>query len=450
MKKSLLSLVAASILAVPVMAEEVKVKKDPKAASFTGMFKLMHIVDGAYTGTTSPDNKFDPSTGSAALINVKYKTKTTNNLSAVMNHYTLVDTGLTDYDGITAGTQKLASGMFIEASGTEQAPEFSILGEAYLNYGAKTSKAKVGRQLFKTPLTKIKFSTLPSFFNGLSYTNTASKDLKISAAHMTQMAMGARSLADSKLIGENTGTAGAVKSGLLQQGVFLNMAEVAGVDSTNTAGMTVLGADYTGMKGLNLKVWDYYIDGMANNAYLEATYKYGLSKSLKLVVGGQYLTQAYDATAVGVTTGTSNFSMMGAKLGIKSPKKFSFCAAMNQSSGDAFVNVWGADPGYTSTIFSRNEYRKNVTAMKYSASYTIAKGFKLMVAHANYGKSETVGGLTSTSATNDATETDIVVVYKPNKEWMFKLFNAQRTSEYEKGGFDWSQNHTRFVGTYKF
>ena len=46
---------------------------------------------------------------------------------------------------------------------------------------------------------------------------------------------------------------------------------------------------------------------------------------------------------------------------------------------------------------------------------------------------------------------DIVVKYKPTKKVMIKLFNANRTSEFNGlNGLDKTQNHTRVVFSYKF
>ena len=454
MKKSLVSLVAATVLSVPAMAEDVKVKKDPKAQSLSAMVKLMHIVDGAYTGTSSAakDNKLDPNTGSAALANIKYKTKSFNNLSGVFNFFMLADTGLTDRNNATES--KEASGMFIN-NVKDDGASFSILGEAYLNYKTKVDHAKVGRQIWKTPLTTIKFSTMPTFFEGASYQRKVGKELKIHAAHMTRMAFGARAYADAALIGESTNTAGAVStlgnnnSGP-SQGSFVSMSRAAGYSNDDSAGMTSVGVTYKKGKKLTVRAWDYIIHDMANNLYVDAEYKHGLNKKTKLIVGAQYLSQSYDDS--GITGGgtTQSFNLSGVKValaGKMGERKYKLGVATNSSGGEAFVNVWGADPAYTSTIFSRNEYRKSVSAVKYSAMVGLAKGLKLVVAHANYGQSETA----SLTTRNDATETDIVLVYKPNKKWMFKIFNAQRKTEKDDNiAFDHTQNHTRMVGYYKF
>jgi hypothetical protein len=76
-----------------------------------------------------------------------------------------------------------------------------------------------------------------------------------------------------------------------------------------------------------------------------------------------------------------------------------------------------------------------------------------MLSHADYGQSDSVGrfGPNNVEAVTDAKETDVVLVYKPMKELMLKLFHANRTSEYDDyGGVERTQAHTRLVASYSF
>jgi hypothetical protein len=84
------------------------------------------------------------------------------------------------------------------------------------------------------------------------------------------------------------------------------------------------------------------------------------------------------------------------------------------------------------------------------------KGLKVMISHADYGKSKTLqSNKVGQIAVDDATETDIILVYKPTKEWMFKIFNARRTSEYNNivisgKTYEKEMNHFRAVASYTF
>lgn len=141
-------------------------------------------------------------------------------------------------------------------------------------------------------------------------------------------------------------------------------------------------------------------------------------------------------------------------------KKYSAYIAYNKSGDDtiggAFINPWGSDPAYTSSLFSRNAYRQDVSAYKIGGHYTIMKGLKVIISHADYGKSKTLqSNKAGQFAVDNATETDIILAYKPTKEWMFKIFNARRTSEYNgiviaAKTYEKEMNHYRFIASYSF
>jgi hypothetical protein len=117
------------------------------------------------------------------------------------------------------------------------------------------------------------------------------------------------------------------------------------------------------------------------------------------------------------------------------------------------LNPSGANPGYTSSIFSRNEYRSDVSAYKVSALYPIMKNLKVIASYANYGQSNMTlkrKGKSALASQTDAKETNIVLVYKPIKNLTLKLFNAQRTSEFSSSKKERKQNHTRLIVNYKF
>jgi len=225
------------------------------------------------------------------------------------------------------------------------------------------------------------------------------------------------------------------------------MGEIAGFDES-TNGRTVVGATYTGVKNLKLDAWIYHSDKIANDFYAEAGYKLPLSKGMSVNLSAQYLMQKDTGDSL---AGKRDFNMMGAKAAIGT-KKWGAFAAMNKSGDNddviagQYFNVWGADPAYTSSIFSRNAYRTDVTAYKVGAHYVFMKGLKLMVNYANYGKS---------TALSDATELDTVLVYKPNKEWMFKIFHALRTSEFDGRAApglttERQMSHVRAIASYSF
>lgn len=180
-------------------------------------------------------------------------------------------------------------------------------------------------------------------------------------------------------------------------------------------------------------------------------------KGKKLKLSGQYLNQS---AAGDELAGDIDFNMYGIKAALGS-KKWGAFIAMNQSSGDTgMFNAFSGDPGYTSSQFSRNEYRENVTAYKVGGSYKIAPKWKVMASYANYGQSDTtvpvVPGIDITNgstvtAQTDATELDLAVMWKPTKKTMIKVTHAQRVSEYDGfNGADLTMGHTRLIAVANF
>ncbi len=153
--------------------------------------------------------------------------------------------------------------------------------------------------------------------------------------------------------------------------------------------------------------------------------------------------------------GELDFNLFGVKAALQGEKWLVY-GAYNNSTGDTgMLNAWGGDPAYTSSIFSRNEYRKRVNAFKIGFRYNILRNLAFMASYANYGKSESIGKIAGVgsdlTALTNARETDLALVYKPVKGLMVKLFYANRTSEYDgSNDRDLTQSHTRIIVSYKF
>ena len=394
----------------------------------------MHIL-------SDDDNGFTPNDGSGFLLTGEYlSTELTTGLKVGAALYVNGDTGLTKWNetGI-----KNAGGMFV----SEEGDPTVHLGQAYLTYKNDTLHAKVGRQILNTPLTTIKWSLMPNFYEAAVVGTKVSSDTSLTLAHISSMSYGSRVAADWGLIGEKTYTAGARPTYLqssaigAKQAEFINMGELAGTD--DTSGITAVNVAYTGIKNLKLSLWDYYAHDIGNMIYADAAYKMPVAKGVNLAVNAQYLSQSLDGAS-------DNYSLIGTKVKVGN-KKWSAYLAYSMSGADAeFFNVWGADPSYTSSLFSRNQYRQDVSAYKIGGHYVIMKGLKLIASHANYGQSKTTGW-GSFNAERDATETDIILAYKPSKKWMLKIFNTMRTSEYaDTATVTREMNHIRMIGSYNF
>lgn len=440
-KKQALGILTLCLVSAPVFA--IDLNKDGKDRG------KLNLSVKAMTILGAEDNGYDPNDGTSYLLKLKYQTPSWNNLKLGVGTYTAGDLfNITDF-----GTERVARGMFVTNDGSEK----TQLGEAYLEYKPGKYQLYGGRMDYKTPLTTILTSTMPTFHEVYGASTTAIPNTKLGIAQITQMSFGARAMTDFGLIGEGTKSAGAaINSSLLGQAEFHDISEATlGAGAKDTNGITVFNAEYNGFKNLKLAAWDYLVDDIANNIYLQADKVIPLTGK-KLKLSGQYLTQSDTGDKL---AGDLDFNMFGLKAALGS-KKWGAFAAFNKSSGDtAMLNAWGGDPGYTSSIFSRNEYRKDVSAFKIGGKYKIRNNLILSGGYTDYGQSETkapakvlrVSPTGLVSPRTDAKELDLALTWKPKKNMMLKVFHANRTSEYDgTNGKDLTQAHTRLIGVYNF
>ena len=420
--------------------------------------KAMHILG-------SNENTLDPNSGTGYLATIRYESPKVNDIKLGLGLYNSGDLfGMTDFEAT-----KPAKGMFVtDVDDLDTAGDpVTQLGEAYLDWKPEQYHVYGGRMIYKTPLTQAPTSLMPTFFTVFGASTTAlSPGLEIGLARATQMSLGARTRTEWGVIGEGTGTAGTGTNPVtsnpatsLGQADFHSISKATlGANADDTDGMSVFNIEYNGIKNLKLSLWDYYVHDIANNIYLEAEKTIPL-QGKKVKLSGQYLTQSAIGDELYVNKSKSDtgedldFNMYGLKASIGN-KKWGAFAAYNNSSGDTkMLNAWGGDPAYTSSIFSRNAYRENVAAYKMGGHYKFAKGWMVKASLANYGQSDTTRGTSTTVAQEDATEADIMLVWKPMKGATMKLFHANRVSEYNGAGasdIDLTMGHTRFIAEYTF
>lgn len=493
MKKKILStsiiFACSAFLSMPSLALDVMPKEYGK---LTGQFKAMHIID-------AKENQYDPSEGTAYLFKMKYVSPKFNGFSVGIAPYINGDLfNETDWTITNPSSQRIARGMFVTndpstPQATDQGDAKITLGEAYLNFKGEKFSITAGNQMLKSPLTKINYSLMPNFYQAIDANTTFIENFKIGAGWINKMALGSRSITDWALISEGTNTGGAVGTGARNprhlQGTFRDIEDIALMGTNNESdGIGTLSIEYTGSKKFNIGAWYQHADEVVNNLYVEGGVKFPVG-DYKLILNAQVLDQNDNGNGINAPllpanqTGTDiDYTLLGLKATLKA-KKWMAYLALNSSHGDtAMYNPFGTDPSYTSSIFSRNALREDVDAFKIGFKYNIKKGMFVMLSHADYGKSETspVKGLGayvpgnparpggtaipnmgpcithptgSCTPSNDATETDIVFVYKPSqvKGLMTKLFYAHRKSEYDNAhAGELEQGHLRFVMNYNF
>ncbi|QKI89452.1 OprD family outer membrane porin [Thiomicrorhabdus xiamenensis] len=398
------------------------------------MFKVMTIVDGK-------DNGFDPNYGTSELLKMKYTTPSFNGVRFSAGSYITGDL-LGTNDNTLDADQKLARGMYVT---NDQSAE-QLLGELHLKGQHGSFDWFAGRVIYDSPLTTAAVSTMPNFHTGAGATFKVNESFKVGLAQITQIAFGARAATEWGLIGEGTGTAGTAINPLDKQAEFLDIADATIANNTeNTNGITTLNASYKLGKNANISLWNYYAEDISNNVYVSADNKFPLADKRAIKVELQYLNQ----TNVGADlAGDLDYSLAGAKATYITPKWSAYVAANNSFGDTKMLNAWGGDPAYTSSIFSRNAYRENVTAFKVGAKYKITPKWILSASYADYGQSDT--STATLTPSSDATEANVTLVWKMNKNTLFKLFHSSRTSEYDTDSNDRTQAHTRLAAVVKF
>ena len=431
----------------------------------------------AQTILSAKNNGYDPNSGNAYTVMAKYLSPTWNGFRFTTAAYLNGDIfGTTDFDP-TPHEGRTGLGMFIAHDGIQKG-QLTIVN---LTYGNERIYGFAGRAPVDTPLTHNTYNLVPNSYTALRIGAKPVEGLDFSLGQITQMSFGSRAMTDFGLIGEGTGTAGATQLPN-QEGIgqarFLNLGQIAlGPDASDITGMTVASLSYAGLPHTKLSLWDYYVQDIANNIYFDVDAKIPLN-GLKVDLGAQYLHQddvgngtrgigGANSAAIKANFGSGrlDYDLFGLKAGLIGPKKKWTAHAMwNSSGGDtAFFNAFGGDPAYTSSIFSRNAYRKNVDAWGLRGSYEIIPGLRFMAAYFDYGKSQTIGAVPYVSPlavpTSNANELDLVLNWKPKqvKGLTIRTFYVNRTSEYNdfvnpktEVAADATQSHWQLIAIYQF
>jgi hypothetical protein len=410
--------------------------------SLHGYLRMHHIFDGE-------DNGYDKVTGSTIGLGLGYGMEVTPGLKVGAEFYGVMDSGLTDTDETA-----IAYGQFMNEVKSPNELDAGYSWGAHIRYEGDGYKAQIARSQYDSPLTNIvQITHVPNMYE---YARLDGKVLggNASVGFINKMAYGSRSAADWGLIGEFTGTAGMfMKPFDTGAGAYLKRGDYYSIDETLTAGTTdsdgILQFGYEKKKGMwDFSVWDQYIDDVGNNIYAQGSYKWPLGKGKVVKLSGHVWNQNISNSAYEEKYGGT---LVGAQALVKWGKFVGKLAYETKDDG-GLLNAWGANPGYTSSIFSRNQYRSNVDAYKATLAWMPMKGLKFVASYADYGQSDMpTGGNIKAAPNDDADELDLVVVYKPRPDLSFKLFNANRTSEYNgAGGKERTMNHTRLIVNFAF
>jgi len=394
----------------------------------SGLLRFYYIFDPSYVKSgRANDYKID---GSAIGGHIRYISPTISNLGVATTLYYTQDIGLNDTNDIDT---MMAAGRFF----TKDYSAKAVLGELSLFYKDDNHHLIVGRQKIDSPLTNSIVTYMPNMFEALYYTNTQLNSFKFTLLHIDKMAYGTRTPVEFGLIGEATRTAGASQSALDSRGKFISIEQQLLANTTiDTNGVTGLALRNTSLKNTTINIWDFYAYDIINSFYLDVIYKNN-SNNLDYSISGQYLNvRSVGKNLASAWLDNSSANLIGLKLSIDY-EEISAYVAYNHSGDGKILNIFGGDPAYTSSFFSRNAYRTNVDAYKIGAVIKVKDNFKIIASYANYGKSSTIGSFVSAKPVEalstpkiDAQESALLFSYNPIKSINILTGAIYKNSEY--------------------
>lgn len=351
---------------------------------------------------------------------LKFETADFKGLSAATAFYTtngfLNDT---DYTDLT----KVDPSLF--GPGNEN---YSIVGEAYLNYKYSNTNFKAGRQKLDTPMAGSDDARmLPNLFEAYVLSNTDLTGTTLIAAHVTKFAQGTFGRVYNAAAGGGnsllsvTGGYSAVDS-REQVGHFVNMGTYA--IGKESAGVSLASITYSGVKNLKLQLWDYYVYDLMNVVYGQVDYSWKclLSDSVKPYIAGQIIKE----NSVGDKfAGDVDSLYWGAKLGAKI-ENFNAYVAYSQTGANsaddiangnigtknAILTPWGGMSAFTQGMVTRHMYLAGTKASKVAASYNW-KGFGPNLSTLAYYTSFDMDANSGYGVARTATEAGYDIIYYP-------------------------------------
>ncbi len=336
--------------------------------------------------------------------------------------------------------------------------DYSLLGEAYLQYKRGNTTFKGGRQKLNTPLAGADDARmLPNLFEAYLLSNTDIPDTTLVVGHVTRFAQGTFGRVYTGGILAATAGYSAVDT-RDQVGTFENMGEYA--VGKRTDGVSVASATYTGVKGLKVQLWDYYAHDILNAIYGQLDYSTQLG-AFKPFVAGQFIKEnELGDKLLSNLGGDGKIDSLywAAKAGMSIENLTVYVAysqtGANESGDAAYANAiitpWGGMPAFTQGMVTRHMFMAGTKASKAAVSYNW-KGFgpdlSTILYYTDFDMAD-YNGYTS----DDASEAGFDVIYNTGfiKNLQLRL-RGNFTSDYyvaNDGAVDWDEY--RFIVNYNF
>lgn len=336
---------------------------------------------------------------------------------------------------------------------------YSMLGEAFVQYKTGNTSFKAGRQKLDTPmLGSDDARMLPNLFEAYVLTNKDIANTTLTAAHVTKFAQGTFGRAYTN--GILAATAGYSKVDARDQvGEFTNMGTYAVGQSTD--GVSILSATYTLDKNLKVQLWDYYAHDMMNTIYGQADLSWNClvtdlikpSLSVQMIkednigddlagkIDSFYWAAKFDAKIQNFTASVA-YSQTGEN---------SAAEATAGGYANAIVSPWGGMPAYTQGMVTRHQFLAGTKASKISGSYNFKDMGANVVATLYYANFDMADNNKYTYG--DASESGFDVIYKPevlkNLELRLRA-NYANDFNVNAAGTTTSWDEYRFIANYNF
>lgn len=339
----------------------------------------------------------------------------------------------------------------------ENNENFSMLGEAFIQYKAANTTFKAGRQRVDTPmLGGDDARMLPNLFEAYVLTNKDIKDTTLTLAHVTKIAQGTfgRAYGAGGILGSTAGYSS--WDALNQVGQFKNVGTYAANESTD--GITVLSATHTLNKNLKAQLWDYYAHDIANIIYgqVDASWNCLLSDAIKPSLSVQMIKEDDMGDEL---LGKINSTYWAAKFDAKVQNltaSIAYSQTGDNSSGDgvrenAITSAWGGMPAFTQGMVTRHMFLAGTDAYKLALSYNfkdLGANVLATLYYADFDMADNNG-----YTFDDAKESGFDIIYKPaivkNLELRLRA-NYADDFNVNAAGATTSWDEYRFIANYNF
>lgn len=407
-KSILLSLIAASLVLSAndvVKAESKSVLADAmKNGKVSGQVRYYYMVEDNSDGI---DDYF----GSAIGGHLKYETGSIAGFNAGAAFYT------TQYMAHNNVGSRYVTGL-VDAQ-DQDITNINGIGELYLNYKYSKTNVRLGRMKLNTPfINPVDGRMIPSLPQGVWFKSADLEDFEFQVGYIN--AFWNRSTSEWKSVGDSIGY-GYPEGNAPVNTTPATKAEYHG--NTKSDGVFVASAAYSGVKGLKVQLWDYYLENIMNVAYVEADYTHKMG-DFKFVVAGQYINEVTvghggnSERAKAYRDENENTHVYGGKVGAGYDGTMLTLAATKVTADGRFQfpREWGKEPLFTFQKRERTDGSGDATAVLVTLGQDFStfglKGLDILAGIGKYDRTDAKNFKLNKFAVPSYVQGNIDVTYK--------------------------------------